>query len=457
MISKKNRANFIILTIALVVLILCYFFVFLRNIKFNKTENRLSLSELDETSPVSVSIYERGGASDSWETALSELVSSEVGLPKLRGVTFDAVIENKGQWEIRDWKLVLSVTKNCFIESAWCGQVEICQNNDGKKVSQKMNLRNIDIDVIDVSYINNGNQIFFPLRTGDTLTYHPSVEEKEAPLIAGPPDKSSSFARVGFIMYHDPEYEEFGFSEGFITFHRRRSFSHDPAFNVLVFVTIIWFLCFLFLLITESRITDMEQIELRERKTIQEVMETFSGFVDAKDPYTGGHSIRVGRYSRQLAEEMGLDEKKCRLVFYCGLLHDCGKISIHDDILSKPKRLTDEEFAVIKSHTTRGFEILSGLTAIPEACMVARYHHERYDGKGYPDRLAGEAIPLFARITCLADAFDAMNSNRCYRGHMTPDMIIKQITENSGKQFDPRVAEAMLRLLMRSEIKFADS
>ena len=134
----------------------------------------------------------------------------------------------------------------------------------------------------------------------------------------------------------------------------------------------------------------------------------------------------------------------------------CGKIGIHDDILSKPEHLTEEEFRSIRKHTLQGFEILSSLTAIPEACIVARYHHERYDGMGYPDGLKGDEIPLYARIICLADSFDAMNSNRCYRKHMTPDLIINQIRDNAGMQFDPVVCQAMLRLLSSGEIEFAD-
>lgn len=460
MISKKNRLNFIILLAAFFFIVFCFIFLLLRNRNFNRKDRFIELSAqtegVDENSGVIVTVEERGGDSGSWTTALCEEASERTGFYFLNGNTFDVTVENKSSYEIVNWNLSFTMDVPCFIESAWCGKVDIIQQRDGKTLAQNLNLRNYNSKMIRIDSIKNNDQIFFPLNKGDAFVYYPSLEEKEYPLMGTAPDKPKSYARIGFILYDGDSLSAGDLSSGTLTYRLRRRIIQDPAFKILAFMAVIWALSFIFLLLSEGRINDLEQAELRDKKMIREVMETFSGFVDAKDPYTGGHSIRVGKYSRQLAEEMGLDKKQCEKVFYCGLLHDCGKISIHDDILSKPKKLTDEEFAVIKSHTIRGFEILSGLTAIPEACMVARYHHERYDGKGYPDGLAGNAIPLYARITCLADAFDAMNSNRCYRNHMGPDIIIRQVSENAGKQFDPEVSDAMLRLLLRGDIAFSE-
>ena len=460
MISKKNRLNFVFLFIAFVFIISCFSFVFIRNDRFNRKDRILNLSTLAEfpekQSEISVLIEERGGESGNWATALSLEAFEKTGCPILMGNTFDVTIENKTAYEITDWNIAFTMDKLCYIESAWCGKVDIIQQRNGKTLAQNFNLRTYNSKMVKIDYVETNGQILFPLEKGDVFVYYPSLEEKEVPLMGTAPNKPKSFAKLGFILYGKDIVSADDLLHGELTFKCRKRINQDPAFLILVYISVIWAFSLVFLLLSEGRINEIEQIELRDKKMIQEVMETFSGFVDAKDPYTGGHSIRVGKYSKQLAEEMGLDKKQCQQVFYCGLLHDCGKISIHDDILSKPKRLTDDEFSIIKSHTIRGFEILSGLTAIPEACMVARYHHERYDGKGYPDGLAGNAIPLYARITCLADAFDAMNSNRCYRNHMGPDMIIKQISDNAGRQFDPDVADAMLRLLLRGEIVFPE-
>ena len=191
-----------------------------------------------------------------------------------------------------------------------------------------------------------------------------------------------------------------------------------------------------------------------DNKMIRESIETFTGFIDAKDPYTNGHSNRVARYSRLIAEKMGYEGEELDRIYYIALLHDCGKIGIPDSILSKPEKLTDEEYQVIKSHTVQGGEILNHFKSLEGVNEGALYHHERYDGKGYPKGLAGEEIPLIARIICVADSFDTMNSNRVYRKKLTKECIISEIEQNKGRQFDPEIADIMLKLLRSSNSLF---
>lgn len=144
---------------------------------------------------------------------------------------------------------------------------------------------------------------------------------------------------------------------------------------------------------------------------------------------------------------MGYEGEELDRIYYVALLHDCGKIGVPDNILGKPGRLTDEEFQVIKSHTVRGGDILDHFKSLEGVNEGALYHHERYDGKGYPKGLSGKDIPLIARIICLADSFDAMNSNRVYRNKLTKEHIINEIESNKGRQFDPEIADVMLKLL----------
>ena len=157
-----------------------------------------------------------------------------------------------------------------------------------------------------------------------------------------------------------------------------------------------------------------------------------------------------------LAKEMGYTGEELDRIYYIGLLHDCGKIGIPDSILGKPGKLTDEEFEIIKSHTTRGGEILSNFKSLPNAGEDALYHHERYDGKGYPKGLKGEEIPLIARIICVADSFDAMNSKRCYRERLPKEYIINEFENHKGAQFDPKIADIMLRLIKDGKINMGD-
>ena len=169
--------------------------------------------------------------------------------------------------------------------------------------------------------------------------------------------------------------------------------------------------------------------------------------VDAKDQRTSDHSKRVAIYSKQIAQEYGLDEKQCRDIEWAAQMHDIGKIGIPDAILNKPSRLTDEEYAVMKSHTTRGAEILKDFTLLDNVIDGAQYHHERYDGRGYPQGLSGEDIPLFARIIGVADAFDAMTANRIYRQQMDFSYVLGEMQRGRGTQFDPKFVDILLKLI----------
>ena len=202
-----------------------------------------------------------------------------------------------------------------------------------------------------------------------------------------------------------------------------------------------------FFIITSIQIKNYMERHERDNVIINESIETFTGFIDAKDPYTNGHSKRVAVYTRLIAEKFGYSEDELDRIYYVALLHDCGKIGIPDNILGKPGKLTDEEFAVMKSHTLRGSEILSHFKSLKNVDEGARYHHERYDGKGYPEGKSGEEIPFIARMICVADAFDAMNTNRVYRNKLTKTQIMNEIENNKGKQFDPKIADVMLDLL----------
>ncbi len=174
--------------------------------------------------------------------------------------------------------------------------------------------------------------------------------------------------------------------------------------------------------------------------------------VDAKDVRTSDHSKRVAKYALMIAEALGKSEAYCKNLENAALMHDIGKIAIKDNILNKPSRLTDEEYAVMKTHTTSGARILKDMTLIRDVDVGAKYHHERWDGRGYPDGLKGEEIPEMARIIGVADAFDAMTANRVYRKQMDFDYVINEMEKGRGTQFDPTADDAMLKLLRNGDI-----
>jgi HD-GYP domain-containing protein (c-di-GMP phosphodiesterase class II) len=175
------------------------------------------------------------------------------------------------------------------------------------------------------------------------------------------------------------------------------------------------------------------------------VVRALSSAIDAKDRYTCGHSDRVARVAVRLAEELGLSDNQQRTLYLAGLLHDVGKIGIKDEVLRKPGKLTPEEYEHIKLHPALGYEILRGLKKIEHVLPAVLHHHESWDGSGYPHGLAGEAIPFIARIVAVADAFDAMGSDRPYRKGMNDGTLDAILHDGSGKQWDARVIDAFFR------------
>lgn len=176
------------------------------------------------------------------------------------------------------------------------------------------------------------------------------------------------------------------------------------------------------------------------------LMHALVNSVDAKDPYTFGHSERVAYFSRAIAQAAGMSAIDCERVYLAGLLHDVGKIGVPDAILTKPGRLTAEEFEALKRHPEIGERILSHIRQLRDLLPGVLYHHERMDGRGYPRRIAGKDIPLLGRIICLADSFDAMTSNRTYRAALPIPVATAEIRRCAGNQFDPALAELFLKI-----------
>ena len=192
--------------------------------------------------------------------------------------------------------------------------------------------------------------------------------------------------------------------------------------------------------------------ELNEKNNELEILsneafEAIAKAVDVNDPYTAGHSRRVAEYSRMIAECMGYSEKELEEIYCAGLIHDVGKIGIDNRIINKQGKLSDEEYNEIKKHPVMGYEILKNISIRGKFAYGAKWHHERMDGKGYPDGLNGEDIPEIARIIAVADAYDAMTSRRSYRDTMPQEKVREQIVEGKGSQFDEKIATIMITMI----------
>ena len=182
-------------------------------------------------------------------------------------------------------------------------------------------------------------------------------------------------------------------------------------------------------------------------KAYLESIQTLRYTVEAKDTYTRGHSDRVSEYSVLIGEHLGLSDDELKTLRIGGLFHDIGKIGVPDSILLKTSRLTDDEYSEIKNHPSIGAHILSDATIFQDIIPIVKHHHERFDGNGYPSKLKGEDIPYLARITAIADSFDAMTSRRTYRDSLSLDIVKAEFEKNKGSQFDPKLADIFLDIL----------
>lgn len=228
------------------------------------------------------------------------------------------------------------------------------------------------------------------------------------------------------------------------------------TYFVLVSCLIIAYFTFFFVKLIMQKVIDEKQhlLELAEQqiKMGDETILTIAQALDARDPRTKSHSVRVAEYSVMIAKQLGFTDKECSNLRKIALLHDIGKIGIPDRILNKPERLTDEEYGIMKSHVTIGAEILKNFKSIDNLADGIKYHHERYDGKGYVLGVKGVEIPIIGRIISVADAFDAMSANRVYRDKLQLERVMNEIEKGKGAQFDPKIADIMLELIRAGKI-----
>jgi len=192
---------------------------------------------------------------------------------------------------------------------------------------------------------------------------------------------------------------------------------------------------------------DRRRAERFTKQVLTDTIRALVAAVDAKDPHTAHHSERVTAWALKLAAAVGLDNEAMQELEFAAIMHDVGKIAVPEGVLLKPGSLSDEEWALMKKHPVVGAEIVAKVGALTEVARIVRHHHERWDGWGYPDGLAGEAIPRLSRIIAVADAYDAMTSNRAYRRAYTKEYAVAAIRENLGTQFDPELGAAMCELL----------
>ena len=316
--------------------------------------------------------------------------------------SYDAILANTTDNDLKDWCIKLKVPDQTTVENTWdC-----------------------------IAYIE------------DNYLYIKAAEYVNEKI------NSKSEEHFGILLISE---NDLTFRSAVITARLCKRLSSNSLFILCCIMSSISFIAALYGFVLQKIIRNQSQLTKQrqdhDNQIIEQTMKTFSNFIDNKDTYTQGHSTRVAAYVREMAKRMGLDEQTQLNMYYAGLMHDIGKLTIADDVLNKTSRLSTEEWTLIQQHTTNGAMLLKNFTILPEINDAVLYHHERYDGTGYMNRMSGKNIPLVARMVGIADAYDAMNTNRCYRLKFSEERIISELERCRGKQFDPDIVPYLISMI----------
>jgi len=386
---SKRKFIFLAFVVSFLILVMGFAFlelkIYLDNNKGFSFEVKKRSMEASED-PVTVYI----NSSQSW--------TNMEGDEKLKmGVQYDGIIQNNVPKKIKEWQLTIYLPQNGKIDSSWNGTFE---------------------------------------ETGETIVVTPLEYNKE--ILTG---EQQTF---GFVLY---SADKLNFEYFEVTGYYGTEIKDYPSFWILLLFSFLWISSLVIYIWVYRSIRKLEKQREKDRQIISQAMETFAYLVDAKDQYTQEHSHRVALYSEEIAKRSGMSEEEATRIRYIALVHDCGKVGVPDAVLNKRGELNGGEREIINSHTVLGGNVLLNFTAIEGIRDGALYHHERYDGKGYPKGLKGKKIPLCARIISIADAYEAMSSDRCYRKHLKKEEILKELRENSGGQFDPELVKYMIEMI----------
>ena len=439
-IKNRIKLGFIILLFLLAVILIVFGIHAYQVRRYNAAQRTLHSGDIN-VDGITADFHPRGQTTDSWE-------KNDKNLPgPLNGVIYEFVISNASVSTLEDWTLRLNVSQFCYITNAWCGTVEIHQFINGTEKTQKVDLRNYDRESLTLDHLFSGSDLLIPLQAGDYIVYYPNKKDGEFPIAAM--EKEAESVDIGFIFYS--EEKEIQTPDYTLSYTLHQDVSVGTVATVCRIAFILWGLLVIAFIILSILVIQYERRLEVQDKMVRESLDVFSNFVDAKDPYTYGHSRRVARYAFEIAKELGFHNERCKQIYYIALLHDIGKCYVPDEILKKPAALTEEEFEIVKAHCAKGAEMVKGLSSIPEIQEGILSHHERYDGTGYPRGKKGDEIPLVGRIICVADSYDAMSSNRVYRKKFSKTEALEELRRNSGTQFDPKIVEAFIRALKKDE------
>lgn len=302
-------------------------------------------------------IEPRGGDSGAWtKDPIYDDNGNMLHGPSV-GTIYELKLTNTSDATITDWIMELYMPEQLWLNNAWCGTLEFYQTTTGQQLVQELDLREFTTKEITLDHYIDHTGPMIALNPGDSFIYHPSKADNEMPLETKKDnEETNSEALVGFIVYvsgQDLDYT-INFDNATFSYHLERNPWGSPLLIALVVISGLWFVLFVATVISQIRVRKLLRQQKHDAKIIEQSINTFINFIEAKDPNTKGHSERVAKIARALAEDMGYSPRECNRIYYIALIHDCGKISIPANILRKQGKLTDEEYEIIKSHTTYG-------------------------------------------------------------------------------------------------------
>ncbi len=434
--TKKNALRILMGMIAALALVIVFFVVYLVNMDtYNHTDRSVEPDSV--STEVTVDIHPRGQSTDSWEK--DDAFEDKILYAKI----YEATITNNSGTRLSDWTLRINISDDCYINNAWCGTVEIHQFIEGKENVQTLDLRDYTEDEVELYYIKGGQDLLIPLTKGDYIIYHPDEATGEYPITSA--EGYSGEVNIGLIMYSFDEDTDL--SDYVFDYHLQKLWYEGMGGFVFVIIFAAWIILMIFLIVLFRVSKGYKDMLYDEEKVLKDAVYLCLAMADGKDFRFQYHSLRTAEYAKRIAAQMGMDEKDCETVYNATRFHDVGNYYISDRIIGKPSALTKGEMELVKSHTTRGAGLLKKVSSMPLVQEAALYHHERYDGTGYPKGISGDDIPIIARIITAADAFDSMSHDRPYRDRLSMPEIKGEFTKNSGTQFDPAVVDAVLNII----------
>lgn len=463
--KKSSKVTKLLLIIAPIVLAISMALFLRDNYEYNHEKRIGNLTannyngDAYDFGDISVKITTRGGDSGAW---LKDPILDEDG-NELHGASvgtiYEAVIYNNSKNTVKDWTLKIPINEPMWVNNNWNSKMEIHQDVLGDEKVLAIDLSDYSEYDINLDYYIDHTGPMIPLYVGDYFIYLPEEMAEEKPIKPSKDGKvGEASARFGYIMYIPDQTVDYiaDFSGGEIEYYMYANPFTSKTFWTIAVLMFVWFVCVIITIIVHIKIKKIMKLQREQKKhdemMVEQTMKLIINMIENKDTSTKGHSIRVAEYSQMMAKRLGYSEEESKDIYYIGLLHDCGKVNIPDSILKNPGKLTDEEFEIMKKHTVYGAEILKDFSSIVGIDIGAKYHHERFDGKGYPSGLMGEDIPMIARIIGVADAFDAMNSKRCYREKLPADVILSELEKNRDKQFDSKIIDCLLMVIEEEKI-----